>query len=447
MIKNINDILSGAVIPLLLISAGLFYCFKLRFFFVLKPKAVIRGLRSDKSLGGISSGKAVSLALAGTLGVGNIIGVASAIYLGGFGAVLWMWISAFVAMALKYAEIVLAMKYRKKDINGKIRGSAMLYIIAFFELKGLRKVGRVAANIFAVAFLINSLTMGSMLQANAISEAVKGIVDISPLAVGGVICAITLIMLRHGSGGMASLTEYLVPIMSLGYVAISLAVIFMNAGDIPRAFSLIFSSAFTPSSAVGGIGGYIFTSSVRYGVMRGLVSNEAGCGTAPAAHAIADCSIPAKQGMWGIFEVFADTIILCTMTALCIIVEYDAAIIYAGNYMMMTVAAYSASIGSFASVFLCVSVVCFGFATIICWAHYGMVSTEHFGNKKSYKYAFAAIYCVCILFGCLVSSDTAWELADLAMGVMTVINICVIVCMNKEVKKETDFWTKQSVDR
>ena len=447
MIKNINDILSGAVIPLLLISAGLFYCFKLRFFFVLKPKAVIRGLRSDKSLGGISSSKAVSLALAGTLGVGNIIGVASAIYLGGFGAVLWMWISAFVAMALKYAEIVLAMKYRKKDINGKIRGSAMLYITAFFESKGLRKVGRVAANIFAVAFLINSLTMGSMLQANAISEAVKGIVDISPLAVGGVICAITLIMLRHGSGGMASLTEYLVPIMSLGYVAISLAVIFMNAGDIPRAFSLIFSSAFTPSSAVGGIGGYIFTSSVRYGVMRGLVSNEAGCGTAPAAHAIADCSIPAKQGMWGIFEVFADTIILCTMTALCIIVEYDAAIIYAGNYMMMTVAAYSASIGSFASVFLCVSVVCFGFATIICWAHYGMVSTEHFGNKKSYKYAFAAIYCVCILFGCLVSSDTAWELADLAMGVMTVINICVIVCMNKEVKKETDFWTKQSVDR
>ena len=440
MIEEINRILSGAAVPLLLAVIGIFYGIKLKFFQILKPRAVIRGLRSDKSSGGVSSGKAVSLALAGTLGVGNIVGVSSAIYLGGFGAVFWMWVSALVAMILKYAEIVLAMRYRRWDADGKPQGSAMYYIKAFFESHGLKRIGGIVAAVFAVSFLLNALTMGSMLQANAISEAVSGVFGISPFLVGGVLCVLTLIMLRRGSGGMASLTEYLVPIMSLGYIVISMAVILRDIGGVADAFGLIFSSAFTPSSAVSGIGGYIFTSAVRYGVMRGLVSNEAGCGTAPTAHAIADCKTPAKQGMWGIFEVFADTVILCTMTALCVILNYDAALTYGGNYMMMTVAAYAESLGSLAAIFISVSVICFGFATIVCWAHYGSVCAKYFWKKRWVTYLFSAVYCGCVALGCFISSDTAWQLADLAMGVMTVINLCVIAAMWKEVKAETDIW-------
>ena len=440
ILEQINSVLSGIAVPLLLVTIGLFYGFKLKFFHILKPRLVIGGMRSEKRSGGISSGKAVCLALAGTLGVGNIVGVSSAIYLGGFGAVFWMWVSALVAMILKYAEIVLAMRYRKWDSEGRPYGAAMLYIKAFFESHRLKKIGNAVAAVFAVSFLLNALTMGSMLQANAISDAVSGVFGISPLLVGGILCLLTFIMLRRGSGGMASLTEILVPVMSIGYIVMSIAVIIGNAGDVADAFNLIFSSAFTPSSAVGGIGGYIFTSSVRYGVMRGLVSNEAGCGTAPTAHAIADCKLPAKQGMWGIFEVFADTIVLCTMTALCVILNYDAALEYGGNYMMMTVAAYARSLGNFAAVFISISVVCFGFATIVCWAHYGTVSAKYFGDKKWIGALFSAVYCGCVAVGCVVSADTAWQLADLAMGVMTVINLCVITGMWKEVKEESDLF-------
>lgn len=440
MIDKINAILSGVAVPALLLLTGLFYGCRLKFFHLFKPKAVIRGLKSEKRTGGISSGKAVTLALAGTLGVGNIVGVASAIYLGGFGAVFWMWISALVAMVLKYAEIVLAMRYRRYDENGRPYGSAMFYIKAFFGKKGFAKIGKAVAGIFAAFFLFNALTMGSMLQSSAIAEAAEGVFGVSPIFVGAALCILTFVMLKKGSGTMVTLTEYLVPIMSFGYIAMSVAVMLMDIGRAKDALGLIVSSAFAPKAAVGGVGGYAFFTAVRYGVMRGLVSNEAGCGTAPAAHAIADCKIPAKQGTWGIFEVFADTVVLCTMTAVCLIMNYDAALEYGGSYLMMTVGAYAKSLGSFASVFIGASVVCFGFATVICWAHYGTVASQYFGGKRRIPKLFPVIYCACVACGCIISADTVWELSDLAMGAMTVINLCVLLGMWREVREETDVY-------
>lgn len=440
MWENINAFLTGVAVPLMLISVGLFYSWKLKFFHILKPHNVIRGMRPEGRGGGVSSAKAVSLALAGTLGVGNIVGVSSAICLGGFGAVFWMWISALVAMILKYAEIVLAMRYRRFDTQGRPHGSAMDYISAFFLSRRLKGTARAVSCIFAVAFLVNALTMGSMLQANAISEALGGVFGVPISVVGVVLLLIALLSVIKSSVGLAALTEYLVPLMSLGYIVMSLSVIILRREGLADALSLIFSSAFSTESAVSGVGGYAFMSAIRYGVMRGLVSNEAGCGTAPAAHAISDCNVPAKQGMWGIFEVFADTVVLCTMTALCVILNYADAVAYTGNFMMMTVASYASVLGGYASVFLAVSVFFFGAATIMCWAHYGKVCVAYFGKSKWLTLSFSVAYCGCVLLGCVSSSDTVWLLSDLAMGIMTVINLSVIAAMWKEVKHETDLF-------
>ncbi len=444
MLSRINDVTSGILVPAALILCGIFYGIRLGFFHVLHPLCVLRGLMPKKKSGGTSSVKAVTLALAGTLGVGNIVGVSSAISLGGFGAIFWMWVSALVAMILKYAEIVLAMRHRRYDENGNPLGAAMYYILDFFYSRRMKKIGASVSAIFAACFLICALTMGSMLQADAISSSLEGTFGISPIITGAIICALTFIVYKCGTSGILSLTNFLVPIMSICYVLISIIIIAKNAGQLPSVFEMIFKSAFSRNAAIGGIGGYVFLSAIRYGVMRGLVSNEAGCGTAPTAHALADCKSPAQQGLWGIFEVFVDTVILCTMTALVVILKYDAASVFDGNYMMMTLAAFEAGIGKAAGYFLCISVACFGFATIICWIHYCTSSLQYLKAKKGMITAFMCLYCLCTFLGSNVNSELSWLLSDLSMGIMTLINLCVIVPMWREVKEETEMFLKSN---
>ena len=435
--SRINDVSSGILVPIALILCGIFYGIRLGFFHVLHPIRVLQGLLPKKKSGGVSSVKAVTLALAGTLGVGNIVGVSSAIALGGFGAIFWMWISALVAMILKYAEIVLAMRHRRYDENGKPLGATMYYILDFFSSRRMKTVGTIVSSAFAVCFLVCALTMGSMLQADAISSSLEGTFGISPTITGAVLCVLTFIIYRCGTSGILSLTNLIIPVMSLGYILISVIIIVKNAAQLPYAFELILGSAFSLNAAAGGIGGYIFLFAIRYGVMRGLVSNEAGCGTAPTAHAIADCDSPARQGLWGIFEVFVDTVILCTMTALVVILKYDDAALFRENYMMMTTAAFEAGIGRAAGYFLSVSVACFGFATIVCWIHYCTSSLNFLRARKGVVCAFMCLYCLCTFLGSTASSEISWLLSDLSMGIMTLINLCVIVPMWREVKEET----------
>lgn len=434
MLEYINSILSGIFLPIMLCAVGVFYSVKLRFFYLVHPLATLRAMRSERS-DGISSAGAVTMALAGTLGVGNIVGVSSAIQLGGFGAVAWIWISALLAMVLKYAEIVIAMRCRTTDGSGAPVGSAMLYIKAFFSSHGFKKVGAAVSAVFAVAFLVCSLTMGSMLQANAAAEIVYGTLSLPRPLTGAVLAVLTALAVSRGTRGTVKLTNILVPIMSLGYAVISLAVIIMGRGRLGNAFYLIFSNAFTFRSAVGGIGGFAFIRAVRYGTVRGLVSNEAGCGTAPTAHSVADVSLPARQGVWGIFEVFTDTVLLCGMTALVVIINYGEAQKHLGNHMMMTVSAYSASLGPSASYFLCAAVLCFAFATIVCWSHYGLTAAKYLCPRA--RISFYAAYCICVFLGSCVPSELPWQLSDISMSVMTVINLAVIGCMSETVKAET----------
>ena len=437
MLESVNAFLSGIAVPVLLTLAGFFYGVKLRFFHIFKPGAVIKALVTSGSGDGISSAKAVSLALAGTLGVGNIVGVSSAISLGGFGAVFWMWISALLAMLLKYAEIVLAIRHRYVSQDGTARGSAMSYITAFFTSRKAKKLGRAISSIFAALFLVNALTMGSMLQSGAVSDAAHGTLGLPRLYVGLCLAVFTFFVIRSGTRGMAGLTSLLVPFMSFGFIALSMAVIFVNREDVPNAFRLIVSSAFDTRSLGYGVGGYAFTRALRYGFMRGLISNEAGCGTAPTAHAIAECRSPAHQGAWGIFEVFVDTVLLCTLTALCVILEYDAASAWGNNFMMMTLAAYSEHLGKFAEYFLFAAVLCFGLATIICWAHYGISALEHFTQTRRAKKCFAVVYCAAVTAGSVITPTLAWELADIAMAAMTLINLTILALSWKSVKEES----------
>lgn len=431
-ISFINKYFFGIGIPFLLMGAGIFYCIRLKFFHFLHPIKVLRSFKSERN-GGVSSLKAMMLALAGTLGVGNMVGVASAIALGGFGAVFWMWVSALIAMILKYAEIVLAMLYRKYDEGGRPYGAAMYYIRACFR----GRLGAVLAGIFAVFCIINAFSVGSMIQVNAAAEAMNGVFGTPPIVIGLIFAAITLVAILRGSTGILALTEKLVPLMTLGFTVISVAVIVMRPSDALAAIEKIFSNAFSFQSGAAGVSGFLLSGAIRYGTMRGILSNEAGCGTAPAAHAVSSCREPARQGTWGIFEVFVDTILLCTLTAIVIIIGYDA-IDPSGDFMMMTVAAYESVIGRAAGYFLAIAVMLFGLATVLCWAHYGEVGVNYFSRRAGVRRAYKLIYSLCVFLGALVSTDVLWESADLSIGTMSAINICALLLMSGRVKRETE---------
>ena len=235
------------------------------------------------------------------------------------------------------------------------------------------------------------------------------------------------------------LTERIVPFMTLGFGVISLVAILLRADRVPSAFESIIRSAFTADAAVGGVFGFLTSRALRFGVMRGLVSNEAGCGTSPMAHAAAEESSPASQGVWGIFEVFVDTVILCTATALVIIVS-DVSLA-TDSYMSITAGAYSAILGRPAEYFMAVAVTFFGFATVVCWADYGMECARYFSRSRWARYAFAAIYCFAIVLGGIINSDVMWQLADVSIGVITLINTLCLVLGRREIREESSLLT------
>lgn len=432
-LEFVNKYLFGVGVPVLLMLSGIFYCIKLKFFHFLHPLRVIKGLKAPQKRGGVSSAKALTLALAGTLGVGNMVGVASAIALGGFGSVFWMWVSALIAMILKYAEIVLAMKYRKYDSEGRPHGAAMYYIKACFG----GRMGIILAGIFAFFCIFNAFTMGSMIQVSASANAMYDVFGVPRIVIGAIFALIAFAAMLKGRSGILSLTEKLVPLMTAGFVLVSLAVILRAPASAADAISKIFIDAFNFRSGVAGVSGFLLSGALRYGTMRGILSNEAGCGTAPAAHAVSNCDEPARQGIWGIFEVFVDTILLCTLTAIVIIMGYSATD-PTGDYMIMTVDAYEAGLGSIAGYFIAVSVLLFGLATVLCWAHYGREGIKYFSKKESVRGTYIVLYTLSVLLGAVLSTEPIWQVADLSIGVMTVINLLALLLLNREVKQETE---------
>ena len=427
--------------PILLLGVGLYYILALRGFFLLRPLGCIRLLFGGKREGGISPFRALTVALAGTLGVGNIVGVASALYMGGAGAVFWMLVSALPAMVLKYAEITLALRHRRALPDGGFTGGAPYYAEDGFTAMGLGRLGRLLAAVFTVLCLVNALTMGSLLQVNAMAGAMETGFSVPPPLTG---CGVAVLAAAAALGGakrIAALTEKLVPIMTVGFLVVCLSVLILRRERIPAALASVWEDAFTIKSAGAGIVGFLTSRGIRYGVMRGLVSNEAGCGTAPMAHATAVTDLPARQGLFGLVEVFVDTVLLCTVTALCILVS-DSGPAFCGEDVTKTAgAAFSSVLGDWAEGFFALSILLFGAATVICWAHYGMTCVGYLFRKDRTKRIAEGIYTVglaaSLAVGAVTAPTLAWTVADAAIVVMTILNLLLLVLLRSEVKTET----------
>lgn len=436
MLTFLNTYIFGPVLPPLILGAGLYLSVKLGFFHLRHPLLVIKSLGS-KGKGSASSFKALSLALAGTLGVGNIAGVASAIAAGGAGAVFWMWVSALFSMIIKYGEATLGVKYRQRTGEGskQYTGGAFVYMKSHKN--------PVLALVFAALCVVTSISMGSVVQSNALAVSLKESFNVPPLICGAVLSVLTLFVISSGTGKIAGFTVLAVPVFCVIYIIVSLYVIFTNASEIPGVLYRIISEAFSFESAAGGAMGYMVVRAMRFGVSRGILSNEAGSGTSVTAHATADTDIPCKQGLFGIVEVFVDTIVLCSMTAFVILIADNA--VPGEPAMIMSIRAYSKYVGETAPGFMSVSVAFFAFATIICWSVYGVEAVRFIVGNCSKKISFEKtkhlyffIYSVSVLIGCVVSGTLMWELSDLSTAVMTIINTSYIIKCTGEIKCETN---------
>ena len=426
-------ILTGGLIPPMLLLVGVFFLVYLKGYPWRVPGRMLSAMREGGE-GQASPFRAMMLALAGTLGVGNIVGVANAIAIGGAGAVFWMWISALFAMILKYSEILLAVSHRRTDKNGGFFGGAVYYIRDFFLSCRRTRLAVILPVAFSVLMVVNALSMGCVIQVRAVGETLQEVVGIPTVYSGVLLVLLTLPLLARGTRGISALTEYLVPIMTAGYIILSTAVLILRRDMLGDVLISVCREAIRPECAVGGVSGFLLSRALRVGTMRGLLSNEGGCGTAPTAHAEADAKKPAHQGVWGIFEVFADTIVLCTATALVILVS---GVDMTSGGVMMTVRAYSSVLGGGAEWFFSAAVFCFGYATLLCWGSYGMESVRFLSSQKRWRILYIFAFGACILIGVRSAPEAVWNIADFSIAAMTSINLCVLLCLRREVREET----------
>ena len=430
ILSLINVYFFSIITPAMLLIFGAIITLKLRSFYIFHPIKSIRLLLTKEKSTSTSPFSAMCLALAGTLGVGNIVGVASAIMIGGYGSIFWMWISALLAMSLKYAEILISMKYRKRTSDG-FNGGAAYYIFEAFSRLHMPKIARIFSSAFVIFCVLNSLTMGCMLQSNAISSSFSHAFGLSPVNIGIVTAALFALAINFRSGKVERITGIIVPIMSVAFLLVCSIAIISRRQMLPDAFKSIVTNALSPRSVGGGMLGFIFSRAFRAGSMRGLISNEAGAGTAPTAHAMSDTRIPEKQGLMGVFEVFADTIIICTLTALVIILSGTD--LNVNDPMTLIINAFSSFFGSFAEFFICISIFLFAFATLICWAKYGKLALAYLTRSKALNIVYTTTFTALIILGTLSAPSFIWDISDISIGVMTILNLCAIFILRKEI--------------
>ena len=419
-----NTYLLGACLPPTLLAAGLYFYMRLGAFPLRHPKRMLRRLFGG---GGSrrSSLSALMLALAGTLGVGNITGVAVAISVGGAGAVFWMWVSGIAAAILKYAEITLSLDARCRA--GKSRG-AIDYITP--------SLGRHAGLAFAALSLLLSLTMGSLLQGNVISDALSVALPVAPVAVGLFLAGITLLLFLGGRRAVTRLTGLLIPVLTLAYTGVSLALIIVNITSLPSVFSRILHEAFSLRSLGAGVGGFGMARAIRAGISKGLFSNEAGAGTAPFAHGAADTAIPAHQGLFGLVEVFVDTILMCTLTALAILVVHERIPDLSGTGLVT--AAFADILGNAAAPFVSLSILFFSYATVACWVGYGQTALGYFSTHPTVGALYALLFSALLVVGALLPADGAFDICDTVLGAMTLINIAALLKNRARIRTLTE---------
>ncbi|MBR2937232.1 MAG: sodium:alanine symporter family protein [Oscillospiraceae bacterium] len=411
-----------------------------------------------KEKGAISPFQALCTALAATVGTGNIAGVAAAICIGGAGAVFWMWVAAFFGMMTNYSENVLGIYYRRRNPNGEWSGGAMYYLTdGLGNKKGFKHIAKVLAILFSIFTLLASFGIGSMGQVNKIVANVANAFDVSALSsitvlggvnlynviLGAVIMVLASLIVLGGLKRIANVAEKIVPFMIILFVAGSLTIIGINYANILPAFGAIFKNAFTPIAAIGGGIGTVVSKVMTQGFKRGVFSNEAGLGSSVMVHSNTNIKEPVQQGMWGIFEVFADTMIVCTMTALVVLTSgaynlQTGAILDGYNDATLVAGAFN-QIFSFADIgekFIAIAMFLFAFTTVLGWSHYGTKAWEYLFGAKSVV-VFKIIHIITIMFGAVMTSSLAWDISDTFNGMMMFPNLIAVLALSPLVAKIT----------
>ena len=451
----VNNFIWGVPAMICIIGVGLYLSIRTRFLQIRKfPYAMKVTLgrmmkKKEASDGALTPFQAVCTALAATVGTGNVAGVAGAIAIGGPGAVFWMWISALLGMCTKFAEVTLAVHFRETNAQGDLVGGPMYYI-----KNGLNKKWHFLAYLFAAFGVLAVFGTGNATQVNTITTAIDSAlssfnalpadaVKLVNLIIGVALAIIIALILIGGIKRIGNVTSKLVPFMAIMYIVLALGVIFFHIKSVPAVFASIIEGAFNPASVTGGVVGSFFMS-MKKGVSRGIFSNEAGLGTGSIAHACADTKKPVKQGFFGIFEVFVDTIIICTMTALVILcsgvpVNYGEA---AGAEL--TISGFTAVYGNWVSVFTAVAMCCFAFSTIIGWGLYGTRCIEFLFGSRSNK-PFMVLYSLTAIVGATMNLGLMWSIAETFNGLMVIPNLIAVFLLSGVVVKMTkEYFAKEN---
>lgn len=430
LVSQVKDFIWDNLLLYILILTGIIFSIRLKFIQVRKFGEGMRrvfgginlfGKQADKD--GMSSFQALATAIAAQVGTGNITGCATALLAGGPGAIFWMWLSAFFGMATIYGEAVLAQKFKTRSETGEVIGGPVYYIRQAF--KG--GFGKFLAGFFAVAIILALGLMGNMVQSNSIGDAFYNAFGVNKLIVGIIIAAIAAFIFLGGMKRIASVTEKVVPIMAALYIVGSLVVIIANIKNIPNVFYQIFVGAFNPTAVLGGAAGITVKAAMRYGVARGLFSNEAGMGSTPHAHAVAKVDKPEDQGIVAMIGVFLDTFVVLTLTALVILSTNSLG--SGAEGVALAQLAFSKVFGNFGGVFIAICLLFFAFSTIIGWYFFGEQNIKYLFGQKAVK-IYALLVVIFVIIGSTLKVDLVWNLSDLFNGIMVFPNLLALLALS-----------------
>lgn len=444
--RAVNDFVWGPIMLALLVGTGVFLTFRtgwvqVRWFgYIMKNTvgSLFRKRNTQDHGSNLSPFQAVTTALAGTVGTGNIAGVTGAIFIGGPGAVFWMWVSAFFGMCTKYAEIALALKFRDTDGHGVHKGGPMYYIE-----NGLGRSWKWLAVLFAILGGVASFGIGNIAQSSEIAGAMSGLFSLDPMVTGIALTVLVGVVVIGGVKRIGQVTSLLVPFMSVFYVAAGIVVILMRLPDIPGVFAAIFTSAFSFEAVGGGVFGYAIMTAMKNGFARGVFSNEAGLGSAPIAHAASSAQEPAEQAIWGVFEVFFDTIVICSITAFTVLLSGfelgEAALSGYASKGAAAVAAFNSILpGTLGGTIIQLSLVFFALSTILSWSYYGercwgYISRDNKIVTSVYKIIFV-LFCI---VGATGSGQLMWDISDTLNGAMAIPNLIALLLLSGAVASIT----------
>jgi AGCS family alanine or glycine:cation symporter len=432
-ISQASGFVWGIPMLVLLVGTGLFLTIRLKGmqFWALGHAIKLIFHKEKSAKGDISHFQALMTALAATVGIGNIVGVATAITFGGPGAVFWMWITGLVGMATKYSEAILAVKYRQKGKNG-YKGGPMYYLAEGLKMPKL-------AFAFALFTVVASFGIGNMTQSNAVANAMSSQFNTPTWVTGIILLTITSFVIIGGIKSIGKTTSFLIPFMIIAYVLTSLIIIITNYDKVGDAFYLIFYHAFNPIAAGGGFAGAAVAAAIRYGIARGVFSNESGLGSAPIAAAAAKTDDPVKQALVSMTQTFIDTLVVCTMTA--VIILMAPVWTTGGSAGELTLKSFQFFLGDFGSIIIVIATILFGYSTILGWSYYGERAFEYIFGDKSIK-LYRIVFVSFIVVGAMTELKLVWNFSDLANGLMAIPNLIALLLLSKVVSEETNRYFK-----